>query len=142
MRSCVQVLETASCINAVTCCVHKTQSGQTLPRTLRKQELRAPGCPLVIFFEGNCFNIFLRETLGNLVLQDMRNGPPYPRPENFGGYNMAPPHLVPNPHNHGALPNEASMRPPSRVFGPPDPSGMFSPDAYRQHHEVTAMVRS
>jgi hypothetical protein len=27
-------------------CVHKTQSGQTLPRTLRKRELRTPGCPL------------------------------------------------------------------------------------------------
>jgi hypothetical protein len=29
-------------------CVHKTQSGRTLLQTLRKQELRAPGCP----FEG------------------------------------------------------------------------------------------
>jgi hypothetical protein len=27
--------------------VHKTQSGQTLPQTLRKQELRAPGYPLL-----------------------------------------------------------------------------------------------
>ncbi|GJN05138.1 hypothetical protein PR202_ga22743 [Eleusine coracana subsp. coracana] len=70
---------------------------------------------------------------------DMRNGPPFPRPENFGGYNMAPPHLVPNPHNHGPFPNEASMRPPSRMLGPPDFPSIFSPDAYRQHHEVTAV---
>jgi hypothetical protein len=26
-------------------CVHKTQSGRTLPRTLLKRELDAPGCP-------------------------------------------------------------------------------------------------
>jgi hypothetical protein len=45
MRSWVQVLETASCINAGKGCVHKTESGQILPRTLRKQELRASGCP-------------------------------------------------------------------------------------------------
>ncbi|KAK3119360.1 hypothetical protein QOZ80_9BG0718670 [Eleusine coracana subsp. coracana] len=70
---------------------------------------------------------------------DMRNGPPFPRPENFGGYNMAPPHLVPNPHNHGPFPNEASMRLPSRMLGPPDFPSIFSPDAYRQHHEVTAV---
>jgi hypothetical protein len=44
----VQVLEIASCRNAGKCCVYKTQSGRTLPRTLRKQELRAPGGPLVI----------------------------------------------------------------------------------------------
>ncbi|KAL6907907.1 hypothetical protein ACP4OV_002077 [Aristida adscensionis] len=71
-------------------------------------------------------------------LPDMRNGPPYPRPDNFGGYNMAPPHLVPNPHNHGPFPSEASMRPPSRMFAAPDFPGIFSADAYRQHHEVTA----
>jgi hypothetical protein len=41
----VHVLETASCRNVGKGCVHKTQSGQTLSRTLRKQELRAPGCP-------------------------------------------------------------------------------------------------
>ncbi|TVU23389.1 hypothetical protein EJB05_25752 [Eragrostis curvula] len=70
---------------------------------------------------------------------DMRNGPPYPQPENFGGYNMAPPHLVPNPHNHGPLPSELSMRPPPRMLGTPDFPSIFSPDAYRQHHEVTAM---
>jgi hypothetical protein len=42
MRSWVQVLETVSCRNTGKCRVHKTQSGQTL----RKRELRAPGCPL------------------------------------------------------------------------------------------------
>jgi hypothetical protein len=26
----------------------KTQSGHTIPRTLRKQELHTPGCPLII----------------------------------------------------------------------------------------------
>ncbi|RLM86851.1 hypothetical protein C2845_PM04G29620 [Panicum miliaceum] len=72
-------------------------------------------------------------------LQGMRNGPPYPQADNFGGYNMAPPHSVPNPHNHGPLPIGASMRPPSRMFGPPDFPGISSADAYRQHHEVTAM---
>jgi hypothetical protein len=40
----VKVLETASCRNAGKCCIHKTQSGQTLPQTLCKQELRASGC--------------------------------------------------------------------------------------------------
>lgn len=77
-----------------------------------------------------------------LVPQGVRNGPPYPRPDNFGGYNMAPPHSVPNAHNHGPLPIGASMRPPSGVFAPPDFPGVPSADAYRQHHEVTAMVRS
>ncbi|XP_062182674.1 DEAD-box ATP-dependent RNA helicase 14-like [Phragmites australis] len=70
---------------------------------------------------------------------DMHNGPPYPQPDNFGGYNMEPPYLVPNPHNHGPFPSEASMRPPSRMFAPPDLPRIFSADAYRQHHEVTAM---
>jgi hypothetical protein len=42
MRSRVQVLKTASCRNAGKGCGHKTQSGQTL----RKRELRAPGCPM------------------------------------------------------------------------------------------------
>ncbi|XP_062198180.1 DEAD-box ATP-dependent RNA helicase 40-like isoform X2 [Phragmites australis] len=71
---------------------------------------------------------------------DMRNGPPYPQPDNFGGgYNMAPPHLVPNLHNHGPFPSEASMRPPSRMFAPQDFPSISSADAYRQHHEVTAM---
>jgi hypothetical protein len=35
----------ASCRNAGKGCVDKTQSGQTLPRTLRKWELHALGCP-------------------------------------------------------------------------------------------------
>ena len=39
MRSWVQVLETASCRNAGRGCVQKTQSGRTLPWTLRKREL-------------------------------------------------------------------------------------------------------
>jgi hypothetical protein len=30
--------------------LHKTQSGRTLPRTLRKRELRAPGCPFMLYF--------------------------------------------------------------------------------------------
>ena len=47
MRSWVQVLETASCRNAGKGCVHKTQSGRTLPRTLCKRELHAPGCPFL-----------------------------------------------------------------------------------------------
>ncbi|CAO2150214.1 unnamed protein product [Urochloa humidicola] len=68
----------------------------------------------------------------------LQNGPPYPRPDNFAGYNMAPPHSVPNP-NHNPLPIGASMRPPSRMFAPPDFPGISSADAYRQHHEVTAM---
>jgi hypothetical protein len=34
----VQVLKTTSCKNAGKGCVHKTQSGQTLPQTLHKQE--------------------------------------------------------------------------------------------------------
>jgi hypothetical protein len=48
MGSTVQVLETISCRNAVKDCVHKTQCGQTVPWTLRKLELHAPGCPLLM----------------------------------------------------------------------------------------------
>lgn len=80
--------------------------------------------------------------LHKLLLQGMRNGPPYPRPENFGGYNMAPPHSVANPHNLGPLPIGTSVRPPSSMFAPPDFPSVSSADAYRKHHEVTAMVRS
>jgi hypothetical protein len=39
MRSWVQVLETTSCRNAGKDCIHKTHSGQTLPRTMRKQNV-------------------------------------------------------------------------------------------------------
>jgi hypothetical protein len=42
----VQALETTSCINVGKGCVRKTQSGRTLPQTLRKQELCTPDCPL------------------------------------------------------------------------------------------------
>jgi hypothetical protein len=52
MRSWVQVLETTSCKNAGKGYVHKTQSGQTLPWTLRKQELRALGCSFYSCLEG------------------------------------------------------------------------------------------
>jgi hypothetical protein len=45
VMSWVQVLETASCGNEGKDCVHKTQSGLTLPRTLHKRELRASACP-------------------------------------------------------------------------------------------------
>ncbi|KAG8090404.1 hypothetical protein GUJ93_ZPchr0011g28720 [Zizania palustris] len=69
---------------------------------------------------------------------DMRNGPPYPQPDNSGGYNMGPPHSVTNLHNHSPFP-EDSMRPPSRMFTPPNFPSIASADAYRQHHEVTAM---
>lgn len=69
----------------------------------------------------------------------MRNGPPYPQPDNLGAFNMGPPHSVPNLHNHGPFP-EASMRPPSRMFVPPNFPSIASADAYRQHHEVTAVV--
>jgi hypothetical protein len=48
MRSWVHVLKTASCRNAGKDCVHKTQSGWTFPRTLRKRELHAPGWPFFI----------------------------------------------------------------------------------------------
>jgi hypothetical protein len=50
----VQVLETTSCRNVGKGCVHKTQSAQTLPWSLRKRELCAPGCPFtnIIFL---CF---------------------------------------------------------------------------------------
>jgi hypothetical protein len=47
MRSCVHVIETASRRNAGKDCVHKTKSGPTLPQTLRKQEVRPPGCPFL-----------------------------------------------------------------------------------------------
>jgi hypothetical protein len=42
MRSWVQILEAASFRNARKDCIHKTQSDRTLPRTLRKRELRTP----------------------------------------------------------------------------------------------------
>jgi hypothetical protein len=55
MKSWVQVLETASCRNAGKDCIHKTKSGQTLPQTLRKQELRAPGCPFLSHVDSILF---------------------------------------------------------------------------------------
>jgi len=84
----------------------------------------------------------IHSDLRKLLRQGMHNGPPYPRPDNFGGYNMAPPHSVPNPHNLGPSPIGTSVRPPSSMFAPPDFPSVSSADAYRQHHEVTAMVRS
>jgi hypothetical protein len=41
----VKVLKTTSSRYVGKSCVQKAQSGWTLPRTLRKRELRAPGCP-------------------------------------------------------------------------------------------------
>ena len=75
-----------------------------------------------------------------ILQQEMRNGPPYPQPDNFGGYNMAPPHLGQNPQNHGPFPIGALTRPPPGPFSPPDFPTVASVDAYRQHHEVTAVV--
>jgi hypothetical protein len=49
MRLWVQVMKTSSFRNVGKCCVHKTQSGRTLPRTLRKWELCAPGCPFILY---------------------------------------------------------------------------------------------
>jgi hypothetical protein len=46
LRSCVQVLEITSCINAEKYFVHMTQSGQTLSGTLHKREVCAASCPL------------------------------------------------------------------------------------------------
>uniref|UniRef100_A0A804NJD7 RNA helicase n=1 Tax=Zea mays TaxID=4577 RepID=A0A804NJD7_MAIZE len=69
----------------------------------------------------------------------MHNGQPYPQPDNFGGYNMAPPHSVPNLHNLGPLPIGTSVRPPSSMLAPPDFPSISSADAYRQHHEVSTM---
>jgi hypothetical protein len=45
-------METTSCRSAGKGCLHKTQSGWTLPRTLHKRELRAPGC-LFFYFLGS-----------------------------------------------------------------------------------------
>jgi hypothetical protein len=45
------VLETAYCRNAGKDCVHKTQLGRTLPRTLCKRELRTPGCHVCSNFD-------------------------------------------------------------------------------------------
>jgi hypothetical protein len=75
-----------------------------------------------------------------ILQQDTRNGPPYPQPDNFSGYNMAPPHLVQNPLNNGPFPVGALTRPPPGTFPPPDFPSVASVDAYRQHHEVTAVV--
>ncbi|XP_006663114.1 DEAD-box ATP-dependent RNA helicase 40-like [Oryza brachyantha] len=76
--------------------------------------------------------------LPHLNRLDMRNGPPYPQPDNLGVFNMGPPHSMPNLHNHAPFP-EVSMRPPSRLFAPPNFPSIASADAYRQHHEVTAV---
>jgi hypothetical protein len=59
MTSWVQVVETTSCRNVGKCCVHKTQSDRTLPWTLRKQKLRAPGCPFTDSFLSKCRNNML-----------------------------------------------------------------------------------
>jgi hypothetical protein len=40
----VQAIETATCRNGGKYCIHKPESGRTLPQTLHKRELRAPGC--------------------------------------------------------------------------------------------------
>jgi hypothetical protein len=42
----VQVLEIVSCRNAGKGCIHKTQSGRTLPWIMCNRELRAPGYPI------------------------------------------------------------------------------------------------
>jgi ATP-dependent RNA helicase DDX5/DBP2 len=55
---------------------------------------------------------------------------------------MAPPHSVLNPHNLGPLPIGTSMRSLSSMFAPLDFPSISSVDAYREHHEVTTMVRS
>jgi hypothetical protein len=44
----IQVLEAPSCKNVGKGCVHKTQSGRTLLRTLCKWELYALGCPFML----------------------------------------------------------------------------------------------
>jgi hypothetical protein len=62
-KSIKQVPETASCRNAGKGCVHKTQSGQTLPWALCKRELCAPSCPLLKMQQRK-----LHKNAGDLVL--------------------------------------------------------------------------
>ena len=62
-------------------------------------------------------------------------------PGHSGGLNMLPQHPMPNLYSHAAFPNPAPLRPPVGMFGSSDFPNISAADAYRQHHEVTAMVR-
>lgn len=57
-----------------------------------------------------------------------------------GGLNMLPTRAMPDMYNHPPFPNASPMRPSPRMLGQQDFSSISSVEAYRQHHEVSAMV--
>ncbi|KAG1326085.1 DEAD-box ATP-dependent RNA helicase 46 [Cocos nucifera] len=71
--------------------------------------------------------------------QDMRMGDQFIPPGHSGGPNMLPQHPMPNMYSHAACPNPAPIRPSLGMFGSSDFPNISAADAYRQHHEVTAM---
>jgi hypothetical protein len=83
MRSWVQVLETATCRNAGKDCVHKTQSGRTLPWTLRKLELHAPGCPFIC---SNVGQVYGPSKSWKQSLAEMQGKTAYIRPKVVGPF--------------------------------------------------------
>ncbi|XP_038988531.1 pre-mRNA-processing ATP-dependent RNA helicase PRP5-like [Phoenix dactylifera] len=71
--------------------------------------------------------------------QDMRMSHQFIPPGHSGGLNMLPQHPLPNMYSHAAFPNPAALRPPLGMLGSSDFPNISSADAYRRHHEVTAM---
>lgn len=55
---------------------------------------------------------------------------------------MGPQHALPNMYGRSAFPNSGILGPSQVGFGSSDFSDVSAADAYRQHHEVTAMVRN
>ena len=53
---------------------------------------------------------------------------------------MGPQHALPNMYGRSAFPNSGILGPSQVGFGSSDFSDVSAADAYRQHHEVTAMV--
>jgi hypothetical protein len=62
MRSWVQMLKTASCINTEKGCIYKTQSGRTIPRTMRKRE---PMCTRLSFICSKWLKLHINVNLNS-----------------------------------------------------------------------------
>ncbi|CAL9072497.1 unnamed protein product [Musa textilis] len=68
--------------------------------------------------------------------------PQFDLPSLSGGMSMGPQHALPNMYGRSAFPNSGLLGPSQVGFGSSDFSDVSAADAYRQHHEVTAMVRN
>ncbi|XP_064991724.1 DEAD-box ATP-dependent RNA helicase 46-like [Musa acuminata AAA Group] len=65
--------------------------------------------------------------------------PQFDLPSLSGGMSMGPQHALPNMYGRSAFPNSGILGPSQVGFGSSDFSDVSAADAYRQHHEVTAM---